>query len=87
MGEKKAVALKYRRDKDNAPKVVAKGKGALAERIVQLAREHGVKVVEDENLVEFLMGLEIGEEIPPELYRAVAEILAYIYSATRRGTP
>ncbi len=81
---KKAVALKYERGKDKAPRVVAKGLGSIAEKIVELARESGIEVLNDEELVEFLVALDVGEEIPPELYRAVAEVLAYVYRVTRR---
>ena len=81
---KKAVALKYEREKDRAPRLVAKGVGTVAERIVELARESGVEILEDEELVEFLVALDVGDEIPPELYRAVAEVLAYVYRVTRR---
>lgn len=84
---KKAAALKYERGKDSAPRLVAKGKGELAERIVELAKESGVEVLQDRELVEFLITLDVGQEIPPELYRAVAEILAYVYRVTRRETP
>jgi len=83
MERKKAAALKYQRKK-GAPRVVAKGEGRLAERIVELAKEAGVPVLEDRGLVEFLMEVEVGEEIPPELYRAVAKVLAYIYRITGR---
>jgi len=76
---KKAVALKYEQKKDSAPKVVAKGRGWIAERIIELARKHGVPLKEDEALVEVLSKLEIYEEIPVELYKAVAEILVFVY--------
>lgn len=81
---KKAVALKYERGKDQAPRIVAKGLGSVAEKIVELARENGIEVLKDEELVEFLVALDVGDEIPPELYRAVAEVLAYVYRVTRR---
>ena len=84
---KKAAALKYERGKDRAPRLVAKGTGPIAEKIVELARENGVEVLEDRELVEFLVALDVGQEIPPELYRAVAEILAYVYRITRQETP
>ncbi len=84
---KKAAALKYERRKDRAPRLVAKGTGPIAEKIVELARENGVEVLEDRELVEFLVALDVGQEIPPELYRAVAEVLAYVYRITRRRTP
>ncbi|RUM90584.1 MAG: flagellar biosynthesis protein FlhB [Thermovibrio sp.] len=86
-GIKKAVALKYEREKGRAPKVVAKGKGIIAEKIVELANEVGVEILEDRDLVEFLVALDVGEEIPPELYRAVAEILAYVYRVSHRKFP
>ncbi len=76
----KAAALKYRHGKDSAPKLVAKGKGKVAEKIIEIAKAHGIPVQEDEELVEFLSMLDLYQEIPPELYRAVAEILAFIYS-------
>ncbi len=74
----KAVALKYRSG-DSAPSLVAKGRGLVAEKIIALARHHGVPIREDRNMVEILSTLDLYEEIPPELYKAVAEILAYIY--------
>jgi flagellar biosynthesis protein len=76
---KKAAALKYRQGVDAAPKVVATGRGWLAERIISLAREHGVPIHEDKALVEILSTLDMYEETPPELYRAVAEVLTFIY--------
>lgn len=74
-----AVALKFLREREDAPKVVAKGSGYLAEHILKLAKEHGVPVHEDSDLVEVLFKLDLGETIPQELYKAIAEILAYIY--------
>ncbi|HHW20734.1 MAG TPA: EscU/YscU/HrcU family type III secretion system export apparatus switch protein [Thermodesulfovibrio thiophilus] len=76
---KKAVALRYEQKKDSAPKVVAKGRGWLADRIIELARQHGVPLKEDKTLVEVLSKLELSEEIPVELYKAVAEILVFVY--------
>jgi flagellar biosynthesis protein len=76
---KKAIALKYEQNKDSAPKVVAKGRGWIAERIIELARKHGVPLKENQALVEVLSKLEIYEEIPVELYKAVAEILVFVY--------
>ena len=77
--EKKAAALKYRHRIDAAPRVVASGKGLLAERIIDLAREQGVPLHEDIDLVEILSKLDLQEEIPPELYKAVAAILVFIH--------
>lgn len=78
---KKAVALKYDREKDDAPRVKAKGQGLVAEKIIELAKEHGVPVHDDPDLVEVLASLDIDEDIPSEIYVAVAELLAFVYSA------
>lgn len=75
---KQAVALRYAED-DNAPRVVAAGAGEIAKRILELAEEHGVPIHRDDSLVEILSKLDLGYEIPPETYRAVAEILAFLY--------
>ena len=72
-----AVALHY--DGDNAPTITAKGKGALAEQIIALAREHGIPLQEDPGLVALLSQIELGSEIPDNLYRAVAEVIAFAY--------
>jgi flagellar biosynthesis protein len=76
---KQAAALRYDRAKDSAPRVVAKGRGQVAENIIAVARERGVPLHEDPNLAETLNALDLETEIPPELYRAVAEVLAFIY--------
>ena len=81
---KKAVALTYDRDKDSAPRVTAKGRGRVAERIIELAREGGVPISEDPDLVTALIQLDFDEEIPPDLYKAVAEVLAFAYRMNRR---
>ena len=73
------VALKYERASAGAPRVSAKGKGELAERILVLAKQHDVPVREDKDLLELLAACDLGEEIPVELYAAVAELLAYLY--------
>ena len=75
----KAVALKYDHQKNKAPKVIAKGRGDIAEKIIEVAKVHNVPLYEDKNLVQLLEALELETEIPPELYRAVAEVLAFIY--------
>ena len=75
-----AVALKYDADSGKAPIVVAKGEDFLAQRIKDMARENGVEIVENKPLARMLYhNVELGEEIPPELYQAVAEVLAYVY--------
>jgi flagellar biosynthesis protein len=75
---KKAVALRYDPEKDNAPVVLAKGYGELAERIIKIAKERNIPVVEDKDLISALIRVEVFEEIPPELYRAVAKVLVFI---------
>jgi flagellar biosynthesis protein len=77
------VALRYDGAARQAPEVVAKGRGETARRILTLAREHGVPVRNDPDLLELLAACEVGEEIPLELYAAVAELLAYLYRVNR----
>ena len=77
---KSAVALRYERDADRAPYVVAAGEGALAERILKLAREHDVPVQEDPELLGLLAQCAPGQEVPVELFGPVAGLLAYLYS-------
>jgi flagellar biosynthesis protein len=80
---RRASALKY--EGVGAPKVVASGKGLIAERIVQVARESGIAVQEDAALAEALAGLDLDREIPQDLYAAVAEALAWAYSLDLRA--
>jgi flagellar biosynthesis protein len=75
----KAAALRYQHGQDSAPRVVAKGRGKIAEKIVTLAGEHQVPLVEDRNLVELLEALDVDTRIPAELYHAVAEVLVFVY--------
>lgn len=81
---KKAVALKYDRTKDFAPRVKATGKGKTAWSIIEKAKEHNVPVESDPDLVNVLSKLELEEEIPPFIYKAVAELLAHIYSLNQK---
>lgn len=75
-----AVALKYDRSKSNAPIVVAKGAGLIAEKIKEIARKHGVPVLENKPLARGLYkAVKIGAEVPVNMYKAVAEVLAYVY--------
>jgi flagellar biosynthesis protein len=83
--EQKAAALSYEPEADKAPKVVASGKGYVAEKIIELAREHGVPLHQDRSLVELLVKLDLGDTIPFELYQAVAEVLAFIYKIENRA--
>lgn len=81
-----AVALTYA-DGDGAPRVVAKGRGLIAEEIIARAREHGVFVHESPELVALLAQIDLDQQIPPQLYIAVAELLAWIYRVEQRGIP
>jgi flagellar biosynthesis protein len=81
-----AVALAYRSG-DTAPKVVASGRGLIAQAIIERAREHGVSVHESEELVAMLMQVELDQHIPPVLYLAVAELLAWLYRLERGEIP
>ena len=80
----KAVALNYDKDKDTAPRVVAKGRGEVAQKIIETAKAFHVPLVEDENLVQVLEAFDLETQIPPELYRAVAEVLAFVYRMNRQ---
>ena len=84
---KKAVALQYDPLKNESPRVTAKGQGLVADKIIQLAREHGIPVKDDPDLVEVLSGLELEAEIPPSVYVVVAELLAFAYSMNGKKRP
>ena len=81
---REAIALAYRQT-DSAPRVVARGKGLIAEQIIARAKEHGVYVHESPELVALLSQVNIDEHIPPQLYMAVAELLAWLYGLENRG--
>jgi flagellar biosynthesis protein len=80
---KQAVALTYDRENDQAPRVSAKGKGYIAEQIIELAKKHNIEIRRDDDLVQLLSKIELGTPIPVEAYAAVAEMLAYIYKANK----
>lgn len=79
-----AVALHYDHAAGSAPRVSATGQGEVARRIIEVAQAAGVDIVEDADLLEILGRVPIGEDIPPELFQAVAEILAFIYRINGR---
>jgi flagellar biosynthesis protein len=76
-----AVALAYEPKADNAPRVVAKGSGALAQSIIEIARANGVAIEQNADLATLLQAVDLDKEIPPEAFAAVAEILGYLYRA------
>jgi flagellar biosynthesis protein len=81
---KKAFAIKYNKTQDRAPRVVAKGKGRVARKIIEIAQMNDVPLYEDQNLAQVLESFDLDMEIPPELYQAVAEILVFIYRLNSR---
>ncbi|TCL40206.1 flagellar biosynthesis protein [Anaerospora hongkongensis] len=81
---KQAVAVRYREDKDTAPRIVAKGTGFTAEQIINTAVQHSVPLYQNSTMAGMLMAVELDREIPPELYKVVAEVLAYIFRIDQR---
>ena len=79
------VALHW--DTEGAPKFTAKGRNEVAERILEVAREHDVPIREDEELTELLALVELGDEIPAELYLAVAQVIAFAYRLSGKSLP
>ena len=75
----KAVALLYDKKQSDAPRIVATGKGLVAQKIIETAREAGVHIHEDPDLVELLAKIPLGQEIPVDLYQTIAEVLAFVY--------
>jgi flagellar biosynthesis protein len=82
-----AIALKYDRDSDQAPKVVAKGLHFKAEKIREIAKQYGVPIMRNVPLANALYRVEVGEEIPEDLYDAVAEVLNFVYALTEPAAP
>ncbi len=80
----RAVALLYNEKDSESPKVVASGKGTVAEKIIETALEAGVHIQEDPDLVELLSKVPVGDEIPVELYQTVAEVLAFVYQVNEK---
>ncbi len=83
---RKAVALRYDTEEDTAPRIIAKGQRIIAEKIIALAKEHGIHVHEDPDLVAVLSKLDLNIPIPESLYQAVAEVLAFVYRLNKQQT-
>ncbi len=81
----KAVALKYDQDKSSAPKVVAKGQGEIAKKILQKADEFEIPIFKNKALAESLLKLDVDEQIPPNLYKAVAEVFVWLMNAEQKA--
>ena len=82
--KKKAAALRYDKEKENAPRVVAKGEGKAAENIIKIAQLHDLPIQKDEDLIELLSNVELDKEVPDALYKAVAEIFSFVYKTTKK---
>jgi flagellar biosynthesis protein len=82
---KMAAAIKYDPKKDRAPSILAKGFGIVAEKIIEKAREYNIPILSDPDLVKALTALDIAKEIPPELYEAVAQVLAFLYKINAKS--
>ena len=80
----KAIALQYEKNVNNAPKVIAKGKGETANNIIKIAKDNKIPIKKDEDLVELLSKIDIDKEIPTSMYKAVAEIFAFIYELSNK---
>jgi flagellar biosynthesis protein len=76
---KKAIGLKYNATENNSPTVIAKGFGSVADDIIQLAKENGVMIHEDPYLSDLLARMDLGQEIPENLYHVIAELIAFSY--------
>ncbi|PLY11220.1 MAG: type III secretion system protein [Arcobacter sp.] len=81
----KAAALKYKMNEDNAPTMVAKGSGELASNIIKIAKENNIPIKKDEDLVELLTKLDINQQIPNNMYKAVAQVFAFIYDLSKNN--
>jgi len=82
---KVATALKYKRGEEEVPRMVAKGLGIIADNIVEKAEEHNIPIYQDERLSQQLYNLSLGEEIPPELYEIVAEVLVFVAKLDKKA--
>ena len=78
-----AVSLQYNRGSDRVPKVTAKGQGWVAEKIMAIAQEQNIPIKKDKDLMELLEKIDVGQEIPEELYKIVAELLAWVYELNK----
>jgi flagellar biosynthesis protein len=81
----KAVAMKYKAYEDHAPKVIAKGSGEIAKKIIQKAKEFDVSIFQNAELTDMLMNVEINEEVPAELYKAVVEVFIWLHKTEQKA--
>jgi len=83
--KKAAIAVHYDKERDAAPKIVAKGKGSIADKIIELAKKNEIPMYEDRDLVEILSKLDLGQEIPAEMYKLIAEVLVFVYRSNNKA--
>jgi flagellar biosynthesis protein len=83
--DKKVVALKYEENGTSAPKVIAKGKGSIAEKIMEKAKEFDIPIFQNKALAESLLNLDVDEQIPPNLYKAVAEVFVWLMKSEKKA--
>jgi len=83
--KKKAAALRYNTKKEQAPRVVAKGEGKIAENIIKIAQENELPIKKDADLIELLSKVELDKEVPEALYKAVAEVFSFVYRVTNKS--
>ncbi len=83
MKKLKAAALRYDTQKENAPRLVAKGEGKTAENIIKIAELNDLPIKKDEDLIELLSKVELDKEVPDALYKAVAEVFSFVYKISR----
>lgn len=79
-----AAALRYDKEKENAPRLVAKGKGSTANNIIKIAELNDIPIKKDEDLIELLSNVELDKEVPDALYKAVAEVFSFVYKVSRK---
>ena len=82
--KQKAAALRYDKEKENAPRVIAKGEGQTADNIIKIAELHNLPIKKDEDLMELLSKVELDKEVPEALYKAVAEVFSFVYRVTNK---
>jgi flagellar biosynthesis protein len=83
--KKKAVALRYKKGEDTAPKVITKRIGKIAERIIEVARKEKIAIIEDKAAADKFYAVDVNVEIPPEMYKVAAELLAFVYTLDKKG--
>ena len=81
---KKAIAMRYDSTKERTPRVIAKGKGNIANNIIKVAQLHKLPIKKDEDLLELLSKVELDREVPENLYKAVAELFSFVYKVTKK---